>query len=810
MALKIKTNKNKKQQKSGLVKVPRTVQQTIPYISAYPNGIIQTGADEFTKGYSLAEVNFETENDEKQDTIFDNFGLLINSFCGNIRGQVMVFNKSTNIDDFRNDILCKPQKDDLNKYREAINNVILQKMTEGKNNISKEKYLFVSLKANDILAATDTFKRLDSEISELIKAVNGKGAKPMDIEERLAIMHDIMNIDSELSFHRMVCGTDKDAKFSLNSINQHGLTTKDLIGPQSFTFKRDHFKIGETFARALYIGGLPSRIKANIVSQLTDVPCNMVVSVGYEALDTAKARTIAQRHLTVINTKLLDTQKEAAKAMYDPELVAPETRRAQANTIDMLDRLSDDEKLIYTYAVVLVFGKDKKELDDNTEAVKTVATNNMVKMFTLDGQQELCFRSALPLCRKDLSEDILLSTEQASVFIPFSTEELLQKGGYYYGQNAKSKNLVIYNRKKGDNYNGIILGVPGKGKSFKAKEIIASIVLFEQNDQIYVIDPEGEYIPLANCFKSVSQVITIAPGTQNHLNPLDMDMSDVDDKGADPVIAKCDYLVTLIECMNKDRPLSVDAVNMVHRCGRQLYRGYVDHMLEVMEHDKHKTCDRDASPTLTGLYQIFIEQNDPVANALANIIEIFSIGNYDTFAKRTNVNTDARLIVYDISRLVSSGMMPLGIRVCLNDAWNRMIENRKKNIWTWLFMDEFHILLQNENSENYIRSIYKRARKWMGIPTALTQNVEDLLISPAARSILENCTFKLLLSQAPMDRKNICDMLNIPPLLEDYITDKPSGTGLLFTGSTVIPIEDRFPTDNVLFEAFTTKAKEVA
>lgn len=803
-----KKDKEKKNQPKKSNKVRKSVQRSIPYETVFPNGIIMCGQGVYSKSYKLEDANFQTADQSIQENMYLDYEGLLNSINVNATMQVTVFNRSISPEAIRNQVLLKPKSDQLNHYRDIYNGILLDKISEGRNNLKKEKYLTISVKAANIEEAASTFVRIDGEVNSKISRINKVDTPPLSIEERLAVLYDIYNETPDFPFSKKIEPLMKNDKLDLKVLNSSGLTTKDLIAPESMYFQSNYFMVGEMYARAMYMDNLPTFMNANVLTDLTDLPCNMLTSVNYIPIPGDVAAKMVKNQFTNIKANITEAQKRAARGGYSGDLLPSELVRAKEEAENLLnDMQSRNQKLFKTSVVLVIFAKSKEELEQLTESVKSIGTTYLAQIKTLAFQQEAGFHSALPFADNDIKIDRVLNTEASAVFMPFSVKELSQNSGIYYGQNAVSKNIIMYDRLSADNYNGLIFGKPGSGKSFIAKSEMISVLLGTQDD-LYIIDPEGEYTPLANAFGG--QVIKIALGSDTHINPLDMDVQYAGE-AEDPVAMKCDFLVSICEAIVGHGNLSPVMVNLIHRCGRRIYKPYYEHMREVVKHKdvngRRVTCDRQAMPTLVDFYQELVAQPDPNAQLLASALEMYCIGNYDLFAKQTNVDTEKRLVIYDIKD-VAAGTKELALAIALNDIWNRIIDNKKRGKKTWFYIDEFYLLLQTKSSAQFLMQIYKRARKWGGIPTGITQNVEDLLTNDDARTILNNCNFLLMMNQSQIDRAELADIFSISENLQDYITDKPAGTGLLYTGSTIIPFQNSFPKDNDLYKIMSTKVTE--
>lgn len=807
---KKKTNTSKKGKKSNSINIPKTVQDTIPYLAVYQNGIIEIEPGVFTKSYKLEDVNFKVATDEEQRNIFERYVDFLNTFDSDIRIQLTIFNRNIDEEHVREKILIPFKRDNLNEYREEYNTMLRDKMKEGRNNIVKEKYITITIQAKSVDEAFTKFSKLDTEVSASIKRINGVDTGPMTAVERLEVLADIYGDGNNGNeFYKKMKIADKNVEsFNFSWMVKQGLTTKDLIGPSSFSFERDHCMVGDKYAKTLFIDNLPTWINANILTEITELNANMLMSIIFKKLRPDKAMTLLKNQLININSNVVDAQKRAAKSGYSADLISPELLKAQREAQELMDDVtSRNQSLILATFVITLLADSKDEIDKNLELLKTIMGKYMCQIKCLNFQQEKGLSSAMPLGRCDVYTDRLLTTESAAIFIPFSSQELTQNNGMYYGLNAVSKNLILFNRKNSKNANGVILGTPGSGKSFTAKREMINVIL-NTDDDIYIIDPEREYLPLAELLGG--SVIRIAAGGQTYLNPMDMDINYGSDDGkSDPIAMKCDFIGGLCETMSGDkRALSANQKSIVDRCVRILYQPYLKHMQELQKQNQNITCDITASPTLKDFYEMLLSQPEYEAQSLALSLERFCIGSLDTFAHRTNVQRNNRFVVYDIKD-IGEGMKEMGLQVCLNAVWNQIIENKKINRYTWFYLDEFYLLTQTASSAAFLQQVYKRARKWQGIPTGITQNVGDLLASPQACAILNNCDFILMLNQSPIDKMQLAQMLSISPTQLSYITNSDPGQGLIYTGKSIVPFIDKFPTNNNLYKVMTTKPDDL-
>lgn len=791
----------KKAKTKDKVVLPKSAQDTVPYTRAYELGIIESTPGYFTKSYKLTDINFKVASQDDQDSIFEGMRELYNSYDANVDIQITINNRNVDEDDVMRNIMCRMEKDKFNEYRQEYNEMLKEKMHEGKNNITSEKYFTIGTHQKNIKDAASWFNRVDADINRQFAKIaksNDLKTVPLTLNERLKILHDIMNVDNEKDFDEKTIDFD--------TVRKQGLSTKDIIAPAGFRFNTDSFRMGDKFARTLFIKNFPSNITTDFMSDLCSLSFNFVASFNVQPIPMDKAMKMVKEQMTNIRGNVIQAEKNAFKAGYSGDLISPTLKYSQEQAEDLLDEIRDcGQKLFYFNVIFLVTGDSNEELKDRTAALIKMANKYLVSVSKLTFQQEAGFRSVLPLARNEVAIKRLMTTDAVSVFLPFTTRELTQKNGMYYGLNAVSNNMIIYNRLNAKNQNGVILGMPGSGKSFSAKREMINVFLTTKDD-IYVIDPESEYSYMCQMFGG--EVIHIEPGSQYHINPFDMDIHYGDDEGSgsNPVTMKSDFICMLCEtAMGKNYELSSTEKSIIDRVVNDLYKPYMKHMMYDVK-DKSVTCDIMASPTMTLFYDELMKQEEPEAREIALSLEIYCVGNFDTFAQRTNVEINNRFTVFDIKN-IGTGMKELGLMVCLNHIWNKIISNQgTKN--TWFYIDEFHVLTKTKSSADFLMQIWKRARKWGGIPTAITQNVVDLMTSEAAMAILNNTEFVLMLAQSPVDRMNLANMYNIPESQLTYITDSPPGQGLLYTGMTTVPFIDKFPTNTKLYKAMSSKASE--
>lgn len=806
MGLFSKKAKNNRNSNPSKVKkpsrIPKDVMESIPYRSIYPNGIIQDYDGRFSKSYRLTDTNFDTENEDKQEDLVLMYEKVINSIDEDMIGQLTIINRSIDQDMVRNSILMKPKSDGLNNLRAEWNDLFLSQINHGKNNLSKEKLFTISVEADNILTADDILKRVDRTMSRNIRKITHQETNPLTIEERLAVLYDIYNYNEEFPFVRRIEPVLENGKIDWKKLGQHGIPSKELIAPDSMSFLATGFRFSgdpenknDCFCKTFFLDHMPTQLSTNLLNDISDLACNMITSVTFIQMDQDKAMSLIKNQLMGMNAQINRQQAAAAKdGISNGGVVSSELENARDQAAELMgDVIKRNQKVFKTTCMITIMASSKEELAQHTATLKSIVSGHLCHLRSMNNQMEKAFNTTLPLAQMQVEVDRILTTEAASVFMPFSVQDMNQLDGIYYGINPISGNMIRYNRKRGSNYNALVLGTPGSGKSFIVKEEIMQRFL-NTDDYIIIIDPEGEYIKLGEQFGAT--IVDISLDGKNHINPLDMDMQ-FGGQGENPIPMKCDSIETLVESMvGGSEFISPAAKSIIHRVGRKIYQGYLDHMKTMAK--EGISCDKAAMPTLQDFYMELSRQNDYQAQSLATAIESYCVGNLAIFAERTNVDTDNRMIIYNVHDM-SSGMKELAMHVCMNDAWNHIINNGMHNINTALYVDEFHLFTKTRTSAAFMKNIYKRARKWHGMPVAITQNIADMLVNDEAAAIITNCSFIIMMNQSSMDRATLQNMYQISDQLLEYITDQPAGSGLIYNGNTIIPMENEIDPNTKMF-----------
>lgn len=781
---KKKISKEEKAVIKQLRKIPKTTQKTIPYVSVSPNGdgIIEITKGKYSTTIEFADINYQIARLEDQEEIFLQYAEILNYFDSSYEIEITIHNKYINPAEFKEMINIPLQSDGFDDYRKEYNQMLQHQVLEGKNNIQKVMYLTVCTECKSYEEARTKFSKLYGEIQNNFKRIGSK-TKVLGLEERLEMLHDIFRPGEEGEF-----------QFNINDIKKKCDSTKNLIAPDSFRFDKDYFTMGEKYGRVLFLKSLPATLNDKFLNELTELDRSSLISVYIKPIEMEKALKIIKHQITGMEGNKIEYQKRSLKNGYLEAFIPYELRNSLEEAKELLDDVTNkNQKVFLVSLIVSHFADSKEELNQDTEVLKSIASKNLCKLGNLNYQQEQAMKTVLPLGNNLLKVDRTLTTESTAVFMPFNCEELLQSNGMYYGINATSRNLLMFNRKNTKNGNGFILGTPGSGKSFAAKREITNVFL-NSDDDIIIIDPDGEYTSLVENFGG--EVINISAGAKNHINPLDLSEDYSDDE--DPLILKSDFILSLCECLIGGKEgLKASEKTIIDRCCKIVYTEYI-----ASNFEKSKV------PTLLDFQDVLENQQEPEAKDLALALEIYTKGSLSIFAHKTNVNTSNRLVCYNIKEL-GKQLKTMGMLIVLDAIWNRITENRSKGKRTWINIDEIYLLFANEYSAQYLYELYKRARKWGGLPTGITQNISDLLKSDLASSMLANSDFILMLNQAPQDRKELAKLLNISDTQLSYVTSSNPGEGLLFNGSSIVPFVDNFPKDTELYKMMTTKIDEV-
>ncbi len=770
-------------------KLPKSTQGAIPYITDYDEGIFEIEKDKYSITLTFSDINYQTSRVEEQQSMFMRYTELLNYFSPEVEFSITLNNKNIDINELKEEILISDEKNDgLDKYRIEYNQMLMKQVSAGRNELKREKMITITIKARNIMEAMINFNRIELEIVSNFQQIGSK-ARRLSTSERLELLHDIFRNDQIGNF-------DCNGSFDYAKLKANNLSAKDYIAPSVFKFDTNEILIGDRYARCVFINNLPSYMSDKFLAEITDSDFNMVTTLSMQAVAPQDAIKIVRRQILGMESNKIEQQKKAIKAGYDPNMINHNLKHSLEEAEELLDYLQNKNQKMFLVSIVLMpIANTKEDLKRYVDSISAIARKYLCQVQKLSFQQKEAFNQVLPLGHNTLLIKRTLTTDSTAIFMPFTSQELFQEDGMYYGLNGVSKNLIMLNRKNLKNPNGFILGTPGSGKSFSAKREIVNVLL-NTDDDVIIIDPEREYTPLAGGFEG--EVIPISAGSKHYLNPFDMSEDYADEEN--PLTLKSDFVLSLCEILigGKNGLTPVER-SLVDRCLNRCFSKYLE------------TMDIKDQPTLKNFYEEMLKQSktDPEARGLASALEIYTTGNLSVFANRTNVDVNNRFIIYDIKDL-GKNLKTVGMLVVLDSIWNRITQNRMKGKRTWVYVDEIYLLFANEYSANYFFELWKRARKWGAIPTGITQNVEDLLKSDTARTMLSNSEFLLLLNQAYSDKIQLQELLNISDTQLSYVTNVEAGKGLIRAGENIIPFIDSFPKKTKLYEMMTTNPDEIA
>lgn len=770
----MKSIKTLMQQEKERYRLPRGVQDTIPVSSIWNDGIFRVG-NKFTKTFRFTDINYMVASREDKETMFLAYSELLNSLDSNAVTKLTISNHRQNRASFEQSILMAMRDDGLDKYRKEYNQMLIDKATGG-NGIVQSKYVTVSVVKKDIEEARTYFARIGADLSARFAALGSKCVE-LDATERLRILHDFYRAGEEADFH-----------FDVSDMAKKGHDFKDYICPDSMEKHSDYLMLGGRYCRVLFLKDYASYIKDEFVRDLTDLNRNMVLSIDVMPVPTDEAVREVESRLLGVETNITNWQRRqnannnfSAVIPYDMELQRKESK-------EFLDDLTTrDQRMMFAVLTMAITADTKEQLDADTETILSVARQHMCQMAVLKYQQLDGLATALPIGVRKIDTFRTLTTESLAVFMPFKVQEIMDQGGIYFGENAISHNLIMCNKANLLNQSAFLLGVPGSGKSFSAKELITFIML-NTDDDILICDPEGEYAPLVEAMGDIGTVIRVAAGGQDRLNAMYM----VDGYGDNnPIVVKSQFIMSLVERIDPDG-VGPQQKSIIDRCTAAVYQ---------------EAEQTGMVPTLSTLRAKLLEQPEEKAKDIALSLELFTAGSLDIFGHKSTVDLDKRVVVFDIHGL-GEQLKPIGHLVITDTMLNRVTLNWKKGKRTHIFIDEFHVMFENEFSAAFFNSAWRQFRKRNAFPTAITQNVEYLLDSVQASTMLSNSEFVVMLNQAASDREKLAKLLNISNEQMSYITNADAGCGLIKYGSALVPFINRFPKNTKLYQLMTTKPGE--
>ena len=759
-----------------------TAQQTIPYLAMYPDGICKVTEKKYSKSIAYDDINYQLAQADDKTAIFENWCDFLNYFDATVSVQLSFVNRGTCSGGAEEVVAIPAQNDAFNSIRTEYADMLKHQLAKGNNGFVKSKYITFSVEADNLNAAKARLARIETDILNNFKVL-GAAARPMTGYERLEALHSVFHPEGE------------PFRFSWDWLTPSGLTTKDFIAPSSFRFGEGrYFRMGRKIGAVSFLEILAPELNDRMLADILDLETGIVVNLHIKSIDQTEAIKTIKRKITDLDKMKIEEQKKAVRSGYDMDIIPSDLAMFGGEAKNLLQDLqSRNERMFLLTFLVVNMADTKRKLENDIFAAAGIAQKYNCALTRLDYQQEAGLLSSVPIGENLIPIQRGLTTSSTAIFIPFITQELFQTGAaLYYGLNALSNNMILCDRKRLKNPNGLILGTPGSGKSFAAKREITNAFLITDDD-IIICDPEAEYYPLVR--RLHGQVIRISPTSTQYVNPMDINLNYSEDDN--PLALKSDFLLSLCELVigGKEGLMPVEKT-VIDRSVRNVYRPFL------------AAPDPAKMPILGDLYDELLRQPEPEAARVAAALELYVSGSLNVFNHRTNVELSNRLVCFDIKQL-GKQLKKLGMLIVQDQVWNRVTINRAEKKSTRYYMDEFHLLLKEEQTAAYSVEIWKRFRKWGGIPTAITQNVKDLLASREVENIFENSDFVLMLNQAQGDREILARQLNISPQQMKYVTHTEAGEGLIFYGNVVLPFLDRFPQNTELYRVMTTRPEEV-
>lgn len=757
--------------------IPRSVQQSIPIRCVYSDGIWHTGR-KHSRTWRFADINYAAASEEERRSIFLSYCAVLNSLPTDAAAKITIINRRINPVDFQRQILMKERGDELDRYRRESNQILTRRAAES-NNLVQEKYITLSIPQRKIEETRTYFRRVDANLSKSFGRLDS-GAKPLTTHDRLRILHDFFRPGEEQYF-----------TFDQTAAIRRGLDFRDLICPDGFAFKAGHFEMGDKVGRVLFLKDYASYIKDEMIADLSDFPRNLMLSIDILPIPTDEAVREVQSRILGIETDITRWQQRQNDKNNFTASIPYELEQLRGETKEFLSDLTErDQRMIFAVVTLVHIADSLEQLDADTEALLSIGREHLCQFSTLRYQQEDGLNTVLPYGLRRVKALRTLTTESAAVLMPFRVQEIQDPGGLPYGVNAISKNLLICERKRLISPHAFYLGVSGSGKSVAMKSTIENVAL-ATNDDIIIIDAEREYGPITRSLGGT--VVEISPSSPHHINP--MEVADGYGDGENPIAMKSELITSILE-----QQMGVGRVNGSHksiidRCTANVYQNYF--------HSRGKA----PMPLLTDWRNEVLKQVDPEAREIALAAELITEGSLNVFAHPGNVDMNSRIITLDLYEM-GEQLRPTALVVTLEAIQNRVMENRKCGKYTWVFLDEVYLYFKYHYSGEFLYRAWKRFRKYAGIMTAATQNVEECLKSETARLMLANSEFLLLFNQAATDRAELGKLLHISDTQMGYITNAEPGHGLLKMGGSLVPFNNSIPKDTELYRLMSTTPGE--
>ena len=762
--------------------IPTTAQQTLPYREMYRDGVCRVADRYYTKTIEYEDINYQLAQSEDQAAIFDGWSACLNYFDSSLPFQLSFLNHRSRPGS-RYSVNIPMQDDDYNSVRCEYVEMLENQIAKSNNGIVRTKLLTFGVNVDDLPTARARLERVEADVIGNFKRL-GVQSQPLDGRERLALLHGQLHPGSREPF-----------RFSWQDIPKTGLGTKDYIAPDSFDFRQSRtFRVGQMWGAASYLQIMASELSDKLLLEILELDAELTVTMHIQTVDQVKAIKTVKGKISDIDKMKVEEQRKATRAGYDPDILPPDLVTFSKDAAELLaDLQSRNERMFLLTFLIVNTAPTRERLENDIFTVNGIAQKYNCAVKRLDWQQEQGYMSSLALGYNGIEIQRGMTTSSTAIFVPFMTRELRMDGpSLYYGMNALSHNVIMADRKKLKSANGLYLGSTGSGKSFAAKRELLNVFLAIPQDRIIVVDPMGEYAPLVE--RLGGQVIEIAPDSPNHISPMDVQM---DMGGGDsPLSLKADFLLSLCELVVGGRDgLQPIEKTVIDRCVRQVYR----EMALGLETTK--------TPLLQDLYEELLRQPEPEAKRIATALELYCTGSLNLFNHPTNVKTDSRVVCIVLKNM-GENLRKIAMHITNEFVSQAVDQNFHEGAATWCYFDEFHILLRDPLTASYFVAVWKMLRKKGCVPSALTQNVKDLLASREIENILDNTDFMILLSQAQSDRTILAKQLGISEHQLSYITHSNSGEGLLFYGNVTIPFVDRFPRGEI-YDLLTTRPEDM-
>lgn len=767
--------------KQSLYKVPSKVQDTIHIERVnLDTGIFYHGKDIYTKQYEFTDVNYEVISETDKEDIVTKWCQLINSFASGGEFKITLNNRRIDEQTLEDSAFLKMKGDGNDVYRGELNENLREKLAAS-NNIDTQLLITLRTTARDFQDAKAQFELMENS-TRIKLAEIGSDLIELSAVDRFRILYNIYRNGEEDLF-----SFDPHKGFYMHDY-------KDYICPDTIEVFPDYLKLGEKYVRTLFLKDYASQVNDNVLHNTLNLPKTACLSMDIKVMDPSQAKDLLEKHLFNVAGDITKWQRSQNKhENYTAEIPYDLKQPRDEAEAQLADLVEHDQNLCYTWVSIMLMADSLEELNADTEAVILNGKKNNITLMVPKKYQIEALNTSIPVGVNHHLMSRLLMTICVATLMPFRTQNILHKNGVYYGTNPLSKKLLTVNRDNLINQNSFVLGAPGSGKSFITKAEIMALVLRGDTDVI-IIDPESEYGSLVKAMGGERIVLDAASNT--HINALDLSAEySQDDEESNPIAVKVDFIMSLIARINNGQLLPEER-SIIDRCLTKIYRPYI------------KSGYKGDPPTLVDFKNTLEEQGDPVSQRLAVAIEYFVTGSANIFAQQSNVDVNSPLVCYDILKL-GSNLKPLAMLITLDSIFNRMAKNRYLGRKTAIFIDEIYILFQDEYSEEYLKVLWKRCRKYGARMTGITQNIEDLLISDSARKMLNTSEFLILLSQSGTDRAELAQLLNISPVQMPFISTGQFGEGLLKVGKAIVPFENKFGQETQIYKLLTSKMTDL-